>query len=500
MSDRRPVDPGAPQLAPAASSAITASGRRPTAHRIQLERAERRLSVASDAVTTRRRAAFVLVAIDMLVIWLVVFLSPLVDWELPKVAAVGWALLAATILGTFLAGGYRVERSGMAARFGPFGAMLGLAVAWLVMKFLSTKLAMRPMRPPAAEGIALAAVLFGTWVAATRIALQWALRTIEARAKLLFVGSSAMADQIAERLTTTGNTTPLYRFDPALTSKQAAPDSRVFPLAELDAHASGAVRAIVLSTPLDELPQQTIADLVHCRVLNVPVLSPSDFIEGVWQRTPIDLDDTSWFLQDGRLHGTRAPLFVSAKRVADVLGAVMGLALAAPLLVVAGVAIKLSSRGPVFFGQTRVGRMKQPFTIVKLRTMHVSAEEDGAQWATADDTRVTTVGRFLRRTRIDELPQLLNVLLGHMSLVGPRPERPEFTRELEQIVPYYDFRHLVRPGITGWAQVSHPYGGSVKDAVTKLEFDIYYVKHASVLFDLRILAHTVRVVLTMRGY
>lgn len=171
-----------------------------------------------------------------------------------------------------------------------------------------------------------------------------------------------------------------------------------------------------------------------------------------------------------------------------------------PVMALAALAVKLSSRGPVLFRQARVGRNGNVFTLYKFRSMYANAEaQTGAVWASKDDPRVTPVGRWLRRARIDELPQLWNVLLGDMSVVGPRPERPEFVKVLAEKIPYYRQRHCAKPGITGWAQINHKYGDSVEDTITKLEFDLYYIKHISPALDIYILFQTLKTVLTSRG-
>ena len=171
-----------------------------------------------------------------------------------------------------------------------------------------------------------------------------------------------------------------------------------------------------------------------------------------------------------------------------------------PVMGLAALAVKLSSRGPVLFRQARVGRNGRVFTLYKFRSMYTNAEaETGAVWASKDDPRVTPVGRWLRLLRIDEMPQLWNVLRGEMSIVGPRPERPEFVKVLAEKIPYYRQRHCVKPGITGWAQVSHKYGDSVEDTITKLEYDLYYIKHISPTLDAYVLFQTLKTVLTSRG-
>jgi lipopolysaccharide/colanic/teichoic acid biosynthesis glycosyltransferase len=171
-----------------------------------------------------------------------------------------------------------------------------------------------------------------------------------------------------------------------------------------------------------------------------------------------------------------------------------------PILPIIALLIKATSKGPVFFKQQRVGRRGEPFTLFKLRTMGVDAEAGtGARWAAENDPRVTKFGSFLRKTRLDEIPQLWNVLKGDMGFVGPRPERPEFVQWLEGAIPYYNLRHIIRPGLTGWAQVKYAYGASVEDTKIKLQYDLYYIKHISVALDLMIAFETIKTVLLRRG-
>jgi sugar transferase (PEP-CTERM system associated) len=189
-----------------------------------------------------------------------------------------------------------------------------------------------------------------------------------------------------------------------------------------------------------------------------------------------------------------------AKKAIDIAVALVGLLTLWPLLLVIAVAVKLSSRGPIFYRQARVGRAGRVFTVTKFRSMRDDAEAaTGPVWAQRNDTRITGVGRFLRRTRLDELPQLWNILGGDMSLVGPRPERPEFVRQLTRQIPFYEQRHLVRPGLTGWAQVCYTYGASVEDAMEKLQYDLFYIKNMSSGFDLMIMLASVKTVLLRRG-
>ncbi|MGH9158490.1 MAG: TIGR03013 family XrtA/PEP-CTERM system glycosyltransferase [Vicinamibacteraceae bacterium] len=206
----------------------------------------------------------------------------------------------------------------------------------------------------------------------------------------------------------------------------------------------------------------------------------------------------SWFVFSSGFN--RRPVGLMCKRGIDVCVALFGLILAAPLLALVALAVKLSSPGPVLYRQQRVGRNGTLFTLVKFRSMRADAEAtSGAVWAQLNDPRVTRAGRFLRVTRLDELPQLWNVLRGQMSLVGPRPERPEFIDELTTRIPFYGQRHVIRPGLTGWAQVRYTYGASVQDAMEKLQYDLFYVKHLSMPLDAFILFATLKTVLLGRG-
>lgn len=188
-----------------------------------------------------------------------------------------------------------------------------------------------------------------------------------------------------------------------------------------------------------------------------------------------------------------------AKRSVDLVAALLLLLVAFPIGILTSIAIKLESKGPVFYRQKRTGQYNVEFEVVKFRSMSNDAESDGAKWATKDDNRVTKVGKFIRKTRIDELPQIINVLKGEMSILGPRPEREVFIQNLEKEIPYYRFRHAVKPGVTGLAQVSYPYGASTEDAIWKHKFDIYYIKHHSLWLDIKVLFRTVKVVLFGMG-
>ena len=230
----------------------------------------------------------------------------------------------------------------------------------------------------------------------------------------------------------------------------------------------------------------------------VQVQDGNDVYESITGKVPIESIRLSWLLFSPGSHASR--LFLISARLASVVTSIVGLLLSLPLLPFIILAIKLGSPGPVLYWQNRVGRDDKVFRCYKFRTMRSDAEADtGPTWAEDDDPRVTPMGRFLRKTRIDEIPQLLNVLKGDMSLVGPRPERPEFVAALNKKIPYYHLRHSVRPGITGWAQILYKYGSSIEDAKEKLRYDLYYIKNSSVGLDLLIVLNTLKIVLVGRG-
>jgi sugar transferase (PEP-CTERM system associated) len=241
-----------------------------------------------------------------------------------------------------------------------------------------------------------------------------------------------------------------------------------------------------------------LKQLLSCRASGVRVTDLAGFFERFRGEVPVASLKASWLIYgDGFRQGGLRDL---VKRMFDILAAVLLLVLAAPIMGFAAIAIKRESGSPIIYRQQRVGVRGRQFMLLKFRSMVSDAERDGEErWAALNDARVTRVGRLLRRMRIDELPQLVNVLKGEMSFVGPRPERPCFVDELKKKIKFYDVRHSVKPGITGWAQVRCPYGASVEDATRKLQFDLFYVKNHSFLLDLLILLETVRVVLFAEG-
>ena len=239
-------------------------------------------------------------------------------------------------------------------------------------------------------------------------------------------------------------------------------------------------------------------EVMACKLAGVEVMDAPSFYEHVTGKLFLEGINPSWIIFS---HGFKVSrLSKVLKRGVDILCASAGIALTIPFLPLIALAIKLDSAGPVFYRQERVGEMEKNFYLYKFRTMRADAESGtGAVWAQKNDSRITRIGEFFRKVRIDELPQFYNILRGDMSMVGPRPERPEFVKTLKEAIPYYSERHFVKPGVTGWAQVCYPYGASVEDAVEKLRYDLYYIKNISLSFDLMIILETIQVVLFRKG-
>jgi sugar transferase (PEP-CTERM system associated) len=240
-----------------------------------------------------------------------------------------------------------------------------------------------------------------------------------------------------------------------------------------------------------------IRELLDCKFAGIDVVDVLTFLERESGRVKIDLMEPSWMIFSEGF--TRRGSRISVARLLDLSVSFVVLMIGWPIMLLTALAILIEDGRPVFYRQTRVGLLGKPFELLKFRSMAKNAEEGAAQWAQHNDSRVTKVGAYIRKLRFDELPQLLNIIAGDMRFVGPRPERPEFVESLAAKIPYYHERHCVKPGLTGWAQLSYPYGSSERDALEKLQFDLYYVKNQSLIFDLIILLQTVEVVIWGKG-
>ncbi|HYA30265.1 MAG TPA: TIGR03013 family XrtA/PEP-CTERM system glycosyltransferase [Acidobacteriota bacterium] len=254
----------------------------------------------------------------------------------------------------------------------------------------------------------------------------------------------------------------------------------------------------VLLAGADHFPQSYFEELVAVKAMGVPIEDCHSFYERLASKIAVTDLPPEWIALSGGFRRDR--LILLTKRTIDIAVSFLGLILSAPLVLLTGLAIKLDSRGGIFYRQERVGQNDRRFVLYKFRSMRQDAEASmGPVWASECDPRVTRVGAMIRKLRIDEIPQMINVLKGEMSFVGPRPERPYFVEQLKQKIPYYDLRHSVKPGITGWAQISYRYGDSEQDAVEKLQYDLYYIKHMSPIFDLQIIFESLKVILLGSG-
>ncbi len=256
---------------------------------------------------------------------------------------------------------------------------------------------------------------------------------------------------------------------------------------------------MILLLPDAPIDDDIAHDLLEAKLRGSMVVDIRSFYEHVVQRLPLSQMTDEWLLQtEGFSLNTRGSLR-RLKRALDVLISLLLLIPAAPIMLITAIVVRLESPGPVIYTQDRVGLFEKEFTVYKFRSMRADAEKNGAVWASAQDARVTKFGKFIRKVRIDELPQIWNILKGDMSFIGPRPERMAFVTKLKETIPYYSLRHTVKPGLTGWAQVCYPYGASEEDARRKLEYDLYYIKNMSILLDINIVFKTVGVVLFPKG-
>ena len=256
------------------------------------------------------------------------------------------------------------------------------------------------------------------------------------------------------------------------------------------------VHRVIVAMP-DRRGTIPMQELLQLRMRGVKIEEATTWLEKMSGKIEVENLYPSWMVFGQGFR--RTATFILVRRVVSIVISLIGLVLTLPLIPLIILAIRLDSKGPVFYTQARVGKGGRVFNVVKFRTMRQDAEATGAVWAAKNDPRVTPLGRFMRRTRLDEVPQLWNVLRGEMGFVGPRPERPEFVQWLSGEIPFYELRHLIRPGITGWAQVRYHYGASLEETKQKLEYDLYYVKHLSLGLDLLIMFETIKTIILRRG-
>jgi sugar transferase (PEP-CTERM system associated) len=352
------------------------------------------------------------------------------------------------------------------------------------------------------RGVFLISIGLGaTLIAAVRLAFEGKWYTGALKQKVLILGTGELAETVAHQLKSRPDLNLsivgfLKSQDDSIVSVPA--EHKVLGKLQDLVDVVRATRAEKVIVALKErrliLP---VRELVRLRMEGIVVEDAQNTLSALSGRVCLDNLQPSWFVFSEGFR--RSKMLLAVKRQVDILCASVGLILSSPIMLAVALAVRLDSTGPVIYRQKRVGLAGRCFNVLKFRSMFIDAEKDGAQWATADDNRLTRVGAFIRKYRLDEFPQFVNVIRGDMSFVGPRPERPEFVEELRNAIPYYDERHTVRPGITGWAQVQYEYGASIEDARRKLEYDLFYLKNMSIMFDIAIIFHTLRTILSGRG-
>ncbi|HMS21777.1 TIGR03013 family XrtA/PEP-CTERM system glycosyltransferase [uncultured Sphingorhabdus sp.] len=345
-----------------------------------------------------------------------------------------------------------------------------------------------------------AMILSFAYLALSRMILGSLIGGESFKRRLLVLGAGKRAQRIKDLESRRGSGFVVVGFIAMDEAKRIIPEainrSAIYNLADFVVKLGASEVVLALEERRNALPLQ---DLLRIKTTGVHVNDISSFLERETGRVDLDSVNPSWLIfSDGFSSGRR--LSGIAKRLFDITASAILVALTLPVILLFAMLVKLESKGPAFYRQRRVGRYGVPFDLIKLRSMRADAEADGkAIWAAKNDDRVTRIGKFIRKVRIDELPQTWCVLKGDMSFVGPRPERPEFVADLEQQLPYFAERHMVKPGITGWAQVNFPYGASIDDSRQKLEYDLYYAKNYTPFLDLLILLQTIRVVIWPEG-
>jgi len=354
--------------------------------------------------------------------------------------------------------------------------------------------------------LSLALALFMGVLLTLHVGIAWCLGLPFLKKRILVLGDGPYADAIVEYLEGPGRshfrhlqTIPSWRPSSGVAPRLGNLLLKVAPEARLSLWAvADELRADEIVVAVDDRRGLPVSELLECKLQGVSVVDALAF----WEREAGQIDPVragaGWLTFSGGFAFDRRRRGV--KRASDLVISIAFLVAVLPLVLLTALAIRVESRGPIFYRQERVGLNGKIFRVWKFRSMRVDAEKDGVpRWAQTADDRVTRVGRFIRKARIDEIPQVLNVLAGDMSFIGPRPERPFFVDQLREQIPHYDLRHCVRPGITGWAQVNYPYGASFEDAMRKLAYDLYYLKKNDLLLDFAILVQTVRVVLFGQG-
>ena len=372
--------------------------------------------------------------------------------------------------------------------------VLGAVLAYQIFRLLPVGFgngdAIRTSAMLVIAALVLRRVVMGHWATQSR-----------AGSRVLVFGAGPAAQMVGTTLRAADPLATIVGYFPGPNEKQSAVAAQETLSTELSLTQTAMrlqVDEIIVALTERRSGSMPLRELLDCKLAGVRVFDITTYFERMLGQIRVDFVNAGWLIfGDGFNQGFYR---TAIKRVFDILCSLVLIVLSAPIMLITAVAIKLESQGPIFYRQERVGAGNQVFKVSKFRSMRTDAEKDGKpRWAAAQDDRVTRVGHIIRRLRIDELPQLFNVLAGSMSLVGPRPERPFFVEQLTNEIPYYAVRHSIKPGVTGWAQVRYQYGSTIEDSQEKLQYDLYYVKNHSLFLDCVVLFETVGVVLTGKG-
>lgn len=417
-----------------------------------------------------------------------------------------YALIAMYLFGLYLSDTYKLNREVSGVRLSE-RAILGIVATVAAVTSLIYITGLWGSEPIVGRGVLLISVgLFSLWAVVSRAIIDGWLKANQQPSRFLVLGDYQKVVDFGKEHRKLNSQTEFVSF-----TDFASENSDVYNQSNSNTVVLNKVNSlnstwkqqywsgILIDGAERSLSQQMVRELMEMRLQGVYVYSIADFCERFWQKIPPAYVQDDWFAFTSGFNILHNRIKAKLKQLIDIVVAAVMIVVSLPITIPVAIAIKLSSPGPIFYSQVRTGLNGKKFRVYKFRSMQQNAESKGIQWAKEKDPRITKVGSFIRLTRIDELPQLWNVFKGEMSLVGPRPERPEFDMQLREQIPYYDVRYLVKPGITGWAQVCYPYGASVEDAYQKVAYDLYYIKNYSLLMDLAIAFKTLRVVILGKG-
>ena len=431
-------------------------------------------------------------------------LSEFIDWSDPTL----YALVSIYLFGLYLTDTYKLNRQVSGVRLSE-RAIIGILLTISVVTCGIYITGLWGSQPIVGRGVlAISSAIFSVWAVASRTIVDRWLKAYRQISRFLVLGNKQKVLAFSDRHRTSDNITEFVSFAERFgrlspPTKMARVNGNSMVLDSVATANKGWKQqnwsGILIDGAEHHLSKEMIRELMDMRLKGIYIYSLADFCEQFWQKIPPAYIQDDWFAFTSGFNILHNRIKAKLKQAFDIVAAAALLIVTLPITIPTAIAIKLTSNGPIFYSQVRTGLNGKKFRVHKFRSMYTNAEAKGIQWAKKKDPRITTVGSFIRLTRIDELPQLWNVFKGEMSMVGPRPERPEFDIQLREEIPYYDFRYLVKPGITGWAQVSYPYGASVEDAYQKVSYDLFYIKNYSFWLDLVIALKTLRVVILGKG-